>query len=166
MWWLFLHRRLRPGNEAQLSSSYLAPFGGSSSEESHSFLSEWFRKASQPSLAQPFGFDSRRLRFSSRLPPLSPSASPHRSPIPAPVSKAVTSVTFALYAYTFFSSTFVVFYFSGKFERHSKLQLEPFSLRHLSGQEGDPVPALLVTTTLFWRQRGSAQNMRWVRDAD
>ncbi len=29
LWWLFLHRRLRSGNEAQLSSSCFAPFGGS-----------------------------------------------------------------------------------------------------------------------------------------
>ena len=111
LWWLFLHRRLRPGNEAQLSSSCFAPFGGSSSEESHSFLSEWFEKASRPSLAEPFGFDSRRHRISSRLPLLSPSASPHRSPVPSSVSKAVTFVTLALYACRNFPSTFCVFYF-------------------------------------------------------
>ncbi|HEX6285077.1 MAG TPA: hypothetical protein VFZ71_09395, partial [Pyrinomonadaceae bacterium] len=29
LWWLFLHRRLRFGNEAQLSLSRFAPFGGS-----------------------------------------------------------------------------------------------------------------------------------------
>jgi len=29
LWWLFLHRRLRSGNEAQLSLSRFAPFGGS-----------------------------------------------------------------------------------------------------------------------------------------
>jgi hypothetical protein len=29
LWWLFLHRRLRFGNEAQLSPSCFAPFGGS-----------------------------------------------------------------------------------------------------------------------------------------
>ena len=98
LWWLFLHRRLRSGNEAQLSSSYFAPFGGSSSEESHSFLSEWFKKASRLSLAEPFGFDSRRHKIDSRLSLLSPSASPHRSPIPSSVSKAVTFVTVALYA--------------------------------------------------------------------
>jgi len=40
VWWLFLHRRLRSGNEAQLSSSYLAPLGGSSSKRYYSFLFE------------------------------------------------------------------------------------------------------------------------------
>jgi len=112
LWWLFLHRRLRPGNEAQLSSSRFAPFGGSSSEESHSFLSEWFKKASRLSLAEPFGFDSRRHRINSRLFLLSPSASPHRSPIPSSVSKAVTFVTCALYLASFLPSTFSLFYFS------------------------------------------------------
>jgi len=29
LWWLFLHRRLRSGNEAQLSLGRFAPFGGS-----------------------------------------------------------------------------------------------------------------------------------------
>jgi hypothetical protein len=29
LWWLFLHRRLRSGNEAQLSLNRFAPFGGS-----------------------------------------------------------------------------------------------------------------------------------------
>ena len=103
-----------PVTTRQRSSTFvelLAPFGGSSSEESHSFLSEWFKKVSRSSLAEPFGFDSRRHRFSSRLPPLSPSASPHRSPIPSSVSKAVTFVTLALYACRNFPSTFCVFYF-------------------------------------------------------
>jgi hypothetical protein len=86
-----------PSNEAQLASSYFAPFGGSSSKGCHSFLSEWLEKASRLSLAEPFGSDSGRHRISSRLPFLSSSASPHRLPIPLSVSKTVTFVTRALY---------------------------------------------------------------------
>ena len=86
-----------PGNEAQLASSYFAPFSGSSSEGFHSFLFEWIEKASRLSLAEPFGSDSGRHRISSRLLFLSSSASPRRLPIPLSVSKTVTFVTRALY---------------------------------------------------------------------
>ena len=55
------------GNEAQLASSYFAPFGGSSSKGCHSFLFEWLEKVSQLSLAEPFGSDSGRHRINSRL---------------------------------------------------------------------------------------------------
>src|SRR5438445_12710522 len=106
VWWLFLHRRLRSGNEARLSSSRLAPLGGSSSKGYHSFLSEWLEKVSRPSLAEPFGSDSGRHRNNSRLLFLSPGASPHRSPIPSSVSKTVTFVTVALYRTTVSQSNF------------------------------------------------------------
>ena len=81
-------------------------------------VSEWLRKASRLSLAEPFGSNRERHRINSRLLILSNCASPHCSPIPQSVSKAVTFVTRALYSTTeshvnflcvlFFSS----FYFS------------------------------------------------------
>ena len=71
-WWLFLHRRLRSGNEVQLASNCFAPLGGSSSKRYCSFLFEQFEKVSQPSLAEPFGSNLGRLRIDSRLSPLSP----------------------------------------------------------------------------------------------
>ena len=78
---------------------------------SHSFLSEWFKKVSRPTLAEPFGSDSGCHRINSRLPFLSPDASPHRSPVPSSVSKAVTFVTRALYPKRILRSIFFVFYF-------------------------------------------------------
>lgn len=83
---------------------------------SHSFLSEWFEKASRPTLAEPFGSDSGCHRINSRLPFLSPDASPHRSPVPLSVSKAVTFVTRALYPKRILRSNFCVFYFFSKQE--------------------------------------------------
>jgi hypothetical protein len=59
-WWLFLHRRLRSGNEAQLALNHFAPFGGSSSKGYHPFLSEWLERISRLSLAEPFGSASGR----------------------------------------------------------------------------------------------------------
>ena len=77
----------------------------------HSFLSEWLEKVSQPSLAEPFGSDSRR-QWNQQPPVFSLSrASPHRLPIPLSVSNAVTFVTGCLYAATEFRSNFSVFYF-------------------------------------------------------
>ena len=105
VWWLFLHRRLRSGNEAQLSSSYLAPLGGSSSKGYHSFLFEWFERVSQPSLAEPFGSNRGRLRINSRL--LILSHERHRPfAVPWLVSKAVTFVTRALYSTKSLTSIF------------------------------------------------------------
>jgi hypothetical protein len=45
LWWLFLHRRLRSGNEAQLASSYFAPFGGSLPPGAIRFYSNGSRKS-------------------------------------------------------------------------------------------------------------------------
>ncbi len=45
VWWLFLHRRLRSGNEAQLALNYLAPFGGSSPKGAARFYSSSSRKS-------------------------------------------------------------------------------------------------------------------------
>ena len=45
VWWLFLHRRLRSGNEAQLSLSRFAPFGGSSPKGTTRFYSSGSRKS-------------------------------------------------------------------------------------------------------------------------
>src|SRR5918996_345627 len=44
-WWLFLHRRLRSGNEAQLSLSRFAPFGGSLPPGAIRFYSNGSRKS-------------------------------------------------------------------------------------------------------------------------
>lgn len=76
----------------------------------HPFLSEWLEKVSQPSLAEPFGSDSGVTRISSRL--LLLSLGPHDPfAVPLSVSKAVTSVTGALYSYASSRSNFCVFYF-------------------------------------------------------
>ena len=91
-WWLFLHRRLRSGNEAQLASSCFAPFGGSFPKGYHSFLSEWLEKVSRPSLAEPFGSDSGVTRIDSRLSHLSLGRH-HPIAVPLSVSKAATFVT-------------------------------------------------------------------------
>jgi hypothetical protein len=62
-WWLFLHRRLRSGNEVQLSLNDLGPsLGGSSPRDCCSFLFEQLKKVSQLSLAEPFGSDSGVIR--------------------------------------------------------------------------------------------------------
>jgi hypothetical protein len=109
-WWLFLHRRLRSSNEAQLASSCFAPFGGSFPKGYHSFLSEWLEKVSQPSLAEPFGSDSgviestaaclfSRSGVTTRLPSLCPS----RRPQP--------SWQGGLYSCQCFRANFCVFYF-------------------------------------------------------
>jgi hypothetical protein len=45
LWWLFLHRRLRSGNEAQLSSSRFAPFDGSLSQGATRFYPNGLRKS-------------------------------------------------------------------------------------------------------------------------
>jgi hypothetical protein len=45
LWWLFLHRRLRSGNEAQLSSSRFAPFGGSLPPGATRFYPNGLRKS-------------------------------------------------------------------------------------------------------------------------
>src|SRR4029078_391509 len=44
LWWLFLHRRLRSCNEAQLASSCFAPFGGSLPPGAIRFYSNGSRK--------------------------------------------------------------------------------------------------------------------------
>ena len=56
-WWLFLHRRLRSGNEAQLSLNCFCSLRRVLASGCHSFLFEWLEKVSQPSLAEPFGSD-------------------------------------------------------------------------------------------------------------
>jgi hypothetical protein len=45
LWWLFLHRRLRSGNEAQLALSRFAPFGGSLPPGAIRFYSNGSRKS-------------------------------------------------------------------------------------------------------------------------
>lgn len=45
LWWLFLHRRLRSGNEAQLSLSRFAPFGGSLPPGATRFYPNGLRKS-------------------------------------------------------------------------------------------------------------------------
>lgn len=77
----------------------------------HSFLSEWFGKVSQLSLAEPFGSDSGVTRINSRLSLLSLGL---HNPITVPlsVSKAATFVTGCLYSSACFRSNFSVFYFS------------------------------------------------------
>ena len=45
LWWLFLHRRLRSSNEAQLSLSRFAPFGGSLPPGAIRFYSNGSRKS-------------------------------------------------------------------------------------------------------------------------
>src|ERR1044071_2274925 len=45
LWWLFLHRRLRSGNEAQLSLSRFAPFGGSLPQGATRFYPNGSRKS-------------------------------------------------------------------------------------------------------------------------
>jgi hypothetical protein len=57
LWWLFLHRRLRSGNEAQLSLNRFCSLRRVLASGCHSFLFEWLEKVSQPSLAEPFGSD-------------------------------------------------------------------------------------------------------------
>jgi hypothetical protein len=57
LWWLFLHRRLRFGNEAQLSLSNICSLRRVLASGSHSFLFERLEKVSQLSLAEPFGSD-------------------------------------------------------------------------------------------------------------
>jgi hypothetical protein len=57
LWWLFLHRRLRSGNEAQLSLNHFCSLRRVLASGCHSFLFEWLEKVSQPSLAEPFGSD-------------------------------------------------------------------------------------------------------------
>lgn len=57
LWWLFLHRRLRSGNEAQLALSHFCSLRRVLASGRHSFLFEWLEKVSQPSLAEPFGSD-------------------------------------------------------------------------------------------------------------
>lgn len=112
-WWLFLHRRLRSGNEAQLTSSCSLPSAGPCRRVPLVFI-----RVARESLA---ALSSRafRLRLKAsiglavRLPLLSPGASPHRSPIPSSVSKTVTFVTRALYATRSLRSIFCVFYFQG-----------------------------------------------------
>ena len=76
----------------------------------HSFLSKWFEKVSQPSLAEPFGSDVGVTRINSRLSLLSPGLH-NPFAVPLSVSKAVTFVTGCLYAYLRFRSNFCVFYF-------------------------------------------------------
>src|SRR5438876_2062542 len=70
-WWLFLHRRLRSGNEAQLSSNHSPPSAGPLQRVLLVFI-----RIARESLAtlssKPFGFDSGRLRNNSRLLILSP----------------------------------------------------------------------------------------------
>jgi len=44
-WWLFLHRRLRSGNEAQLALNRFAPFGGSLPPGAIRFYSNGSRKS-------------------------------------------------------------------------------------------------------------------------
>src|SRR5918995_1346971 len=48
LWWLFLHRRLRFGNEAQLALSRIAPFGGSLPPGAIRFYSNGSRKSRNP----------------------------------------------------------------------------------------------------------------------
>src|SRR5258708_25771180 len=48
VWWLFLHRRLRSGNEAQLSLSCFAPLGGSLPHGATRFYSSGSRKSRHP----------------------------------------------------------------------------------------------------------------------
>src|ERR1041384_2839147 len=67
LWWLFLHRRLRSGNEAQLTSSRFCSLRRVLASGCHSFLFEWLEKVSQPSLAEPFGSDKGVNRINSRL---------------------------------------------------------------------------------------------------
>src|SRR4026209_2935728 len=45
LWWLFLHRRLRSGNEAQLSLRRIAPFGGSLPPGATRFYPNGLRKS-------------------------------------------------------------------------------------------------------------------------
>ena len=66
-WWLFLHRRLRSGNEAQLSLNRFCSLRRVLASGCHSFLFEWLEKVSQPSLAEPFGSDKGVNRIDSRL---------------------------------------------------------------------------------------------------
>jgi len=67
LWWLFLHRRLRSDNEAQLTSSRFCSHRRVLASGCHSFLFEWLKKVSQPSLAEPFGSDKGVNRINSRL---------------------------------------------------------------------------------------------------
>jgi hypothetical protein len=76
----------------------------------HSFLSEWFEKVSQPSLAEPFGSDSGVIELTVRLFLLSLGRR-HPIAVPLSVSMAVTVVTGCLYASPCFRSNFCVFYF-------------------------------------------------------
>jgi hypothetical protein len=48
-----------PKTSAQLAPSHSLPSAGPS-KGYHSFLSEWLKKTSQPSLAKPFGFNPGR----------------------------------------------------------------------------------------------------------
>jgi hypothetical protein len=57
VWWLFLHRRLRFGNEAQLSLSRFAPFGGSLPQGATRFYPNGLRKSRNLLFAEPFGSD-------------------------------------------------------------------------------------------------------------
>ena len=67
LWWLFLHRRLRSGNEAQLSLNRFCSLRRVLASGCHSFLFEWLEKVSQPSLAEPFGSEKGVTRIDSRL---------------------------------------------------------------------------------------------------
>src|SRR5689334_15300753 len=92
-WWLFLHRRLRSGNEAQLSLNCFCSLRRVLASGCHSFLFEWLEKVSQPSLAEPFGSDKGVIRINSRLSLLS--LGRHRTDCRSlvSVSMAVTFVT-------------------------------------------------------------------------
>ena len=107
LWWLFLHRRLRSGNEAQLSLNRFCSLRRVLASGCHSFLFEWLEKVSQPSLAEPFGSDSGVIRIDSRLSLLSISASPRRLPIPLSVSKAATLATGRLILLSLFEINFL-----------------------------------------------------------
>ena len=72
LWWLFLHRRLRSGNEARLASNHFAPFGGSSPKGATRFYPSSSRKPRdflQQSLSAP---TKGVIRVNSRLLILSP----------------------------------------------------------------------------------------------
>src|ERR1043165_1946696 len=110
-WWLFLHRRLRSGNEAQLSLNCFCSLRRFLASGCHSFLFEWLKKVSQPSLAEPFGSDKGVIRINSRLSLLSlgrhrtdcRSLSRSRSPQPSRQE--------GLDSWSIFRSNFCVFYF-------------------------------------------------------
>src|SRR4030095_8432416 len=66
LWWLFLHRRLRSGNEAQLTLNCFAPLGGSSPKGTTRFYPSGSRKARNLLFLKLFGSATGSIELTTR----------------------------------------------------------------------------------------------------